>query len=363
MCTVNILSLLLVLLLSEGFISAQEDGAALRRNLKLQGIKINLQQGRIVNGDEAAPNSWPWQISIATAFHPERPDALYHTCGGVLLNSDWVLTAAHCIDTNYSQSVRLGKHNLKMIEEGQLHVQIKNIHVHPRWNTNFADYGFDLALIELNESVPITNTTQPATLPYPEHILSNNPECFATGWGRLSTGGPSPDTLQQVKLPFISYAKCSSNEYWGTTVKPSMVCAGDNLHSVCNGDSGGPLNCKTDRGWEVHGIASFVSSLGCNFYAKPSVFTRVSDYNPWITSITGMQFPTTVSPTTTSKSSPTIRDWSPTTKNWFPTTQNVVPTTKNWVPTTKNSSSPPCSVLMWEYTASILISIALMFCL
>ncbi|CAN0416139.1 unnamed protein product [Lampetra planeri] len=294
MCTVNILSLLLVLLLSEGFISAQEDGAALRRNLKLQGIKINLQQGRIVNGDEAAPNSWPWQISIATAFHPERPDALYHTCGGVLLNSDWVLTAAHCIDTNYSQSVRLGKHNLKMIEEGQLHVQIKNIHVHPRWNTNFADYGFDLALIELNESVPITNTTQPATLPYPEHILSNNPECFATGWGRLSTGGPSPDTLQQVKLPFISYAKCSSNEYWGTTVKPSMVCAGDNLHSVCNGDSGGPLNCKTDRGWEVHGIASFVSSLGCNFYAKPSVFTRVSDYNPWITSITGMQFPTTV---------------------------------------------------------------------
>ncbi|XP_061438032.1 chymotrypsin-like elastase family member 2A [Lethenteron reissneri] len=391
MCTVKILSLLLVLLLSEGFISAQEDGTALRHNLKLQGIKINLQQGRIVNGDEAAPNSWPWQISLATAWHPERPDVLDHTCGGVLLNSDWVLTAAHCIVTNYSQSVRLGKHNLKMIEEGQLHVQIKNTHVHPRWNASFIDYGFDIALIELNESVPITNTTQPATLPYPEHILSNNPECFATGWGSLSTNGPSPDTLQQAKLPFVSYAKCSSSEYWGTRVKPSMICAGDSLHSTCYGDSGGPLNCKTDRGWEVHGLTSFGSSLGCNLDTKPNVFTRVSGYSAWITSITGMQFPTTVSPTTTSTSSPTTSTSSPTTSTSSPTTSKSSPTTstsspttstsspttstsspttsksspttRDWSPTTKNSSSPPCSVLMWEFTASIVISIALMFCL
>ncbi|XP_078476334.1 uncharacterized protein LOC144737490 isoform X3 [Lampetra planeri] len=98
MCTVNIFSLLLVLLLSEGLISAQEDGAVLRRNLKLQGIKINLQQGRIVNGEETARNSWPWQISLATAWFPESPNDIYHTCGGVFLNSNWVLTAAHCIE-------------------------------------------------------------------------------------------------------------------------------------------------------------------------------------------------------------------------------------------------------------------------
>ncbi|XP_061438047.1 chymotrypsin-like elastase family member 2A [Lethenteron reissneri] len=187
MCTVNIFRLLLVLLLSEGLISAQEDGAVLRRNLKLQGIKINLQQGRIVNGEETARNSWPWQISLATAWFPERPNDIYHTCGGVFLNSNWVLTAAHCIDTNYSQSVFLGKHNLQMVEEGQLHVQIKNIRIHPRWNEKFPQYGFDIALIELDESVPITNTIQPATLPYPGHILSNDPECFATGWGKLSS--------------------------------------------------------------------------------------------------------------------------------------------------------------------------------
>lgn len=49
------------------------------------------------------------------------------------------------------------------------------------------------------------------------------------------------------------------------------------------GDSGGPLNCKNSEGvWEVHGIASFVFGLGCNFKKKPTVFTRVSAFNDWI---------------------------------------------------------------------------------
>lgn len=52
---------------------------------------------------------------------------------------------------------------------------------------------------------------------------------------------------------------------------------------VLQGDSGGPLNCKNAQGvWEVHGIASFVSGLGCNYEKKPTVFTRVSAYNDWI---------------------------------------------------------------------------------
>lgn len=52
---------------------------------------------------------------------------------------------------------------------------------------------------------------------------------------------------------------------------------------MLQGDSGGPLNCKNASGiWEVHGIASFVSGLGCNYVKKPTVFTRVSAFNDWI---------------------------------------------------------------------------------
>lgn len=52
------------------------------------------------------------------------------------------------------------------------------------------------------------------------------------------------------------------------------------------GDSGGPLNCQKANGqWEVHGVVSFGSSLGCNYYHKPSVFTRVSNYIDWIQAV------------------------------------------------------------------------------
>ncbi|PNJ27291.1 CELA3A isoform 3, partial [Pongo abelii] len=71
--------------------------------------------------------------------------------------------------------------------------------------------------------------------------------------------------------------------WWGSSVKKTMVCAGGDIRSGCNGDSGGPLNCPTeDGGWQVHGVTSFVSSLGCNTIRKPTVFTRISAFIDWI---------------------------------------------------------------------------------
>lgn len=56
---------------------------------------------------------------------------------------------------------------------------------------------------------------------------------------------------------------------------------------ICSqGDSGGPLNCKgRDGKWFVEGVSSFVSGKGCNTPKKPSVFTRVASFIPWITEV------------------------------------------------------------------------------
>ncbi|XP_063291510.1 proproteinase E-like [Pelobates fuscus] len=99
-------------------------------------------------------------------------------------------------------------------------------------------------------------------------------------------GGDLPDILQQALLPVVDHSTCTQRDWWGSSIKTTMICAGGDIQSGCNGDSGGPLNCQAADGrWEVHGIASFVSSLGCNALKKPTVFTRVSAFNDWINNI------------------------------------------------------------------------------
>merc|ERR1712168_1391449 len=80
---------------------------------------------------------------------------------------------------------------------------------------------------------------------------------------------------------------CSKSDWWGSLVTNNMICAGgDGQLASCNGDSGGPLNCQNpDGSWDVHGVVSFGSSMGCNYPKKPSVFTRVSAYMSWINNV------------------------------------------------------------------------------
>ncbi|XP_071774900.2 chymotrypsin-like elastase family member 2A [Centroberyx gerrardi] len=235
---------------------------------------------RVVNGVEARPHSWPWQISLLS----ESNGFWSHRCGGSLIATNWVMTAAHCINMKLNYLVFVGKHNLEVSEPSAKAILPAKIIVHKQWNPDLLSMGNDIAMIKLSEHVSLTNQVQLACVPAPDTILPHNYPCYITGWGRLYTGGPISATLQQALMPVVDHDTCTQNDWWGVSIRRSMVCAGgDGVVGGCNGDSGGPLNCKNPEGvWEVHGIASFVSGLGCNYAKKPTVFTRVSDFNEWI---------------------------------------------------------------------------------
>ncbi|EDL81023.1 rCG31213, isoform CRA_e [Rattus norvegicus] len=234
---------------------------------------------RVVGGEDAVPNSWPWQVSLQYL----KDDTWRHTCGGSLITTSHVLTAAHCINKDFTYRVGLGKYNLTVEdEEGSVYAEVDTIYVHEKWNRLFL--WNDIAIIKLAEPVELSNTIQVACIPEEGSLLPQDYPCYVTGWGRLWTNGPIAEVLQQGLQPIVSHATCSRLDWWFIKVRKTMVCAGgDGVISACNGDSGGPLNCQAEDGsWQVHGIVSFGSSSGCNVHKKPVVFTRVSAYNDWI---------------------------------------------------------------------------------
>ncbi|KAL4839470.1 hypothetical protein H8958_002214, partial [Nasalis larvatus] len=185
---------------------------------------------RVVGGTEAGKNSWPSQISLQYL----SGGSWYHTCGGTLIRQNWVMTAAHCVDSPMTFRVVAGDHDLSQNDGTEQYVSVQKIVVHPSWDSNNVAAGYDIALLRLAQSVTLNSNVQLGVLPQEGAILANDSPCYITGWGRTKTNGQLAQTLQQAYLPSVDYTICSSSSYWGSTVKNTMVCAGgDGVHSGC----------------------------------------------------------------------------------------------------------------------------------
>jgi len=238
---------------------------------------------RIINGKDARQGDWPWMIAIINSGSPAISSQF---CGGTLIHPSWVLTGAHCTNSETTSSIQvlLGRNTLSRERTGKI-IRVKRIIQHPDFDNHPENPTADIALLELASEVkqPVLRIAD-----YHSNLPQNVKEATVIGWGamqfRHDIASNYADKLQQVTVPIVANDVCNAS-YEGD-VKNTMLCAGfaDGGTDACVGDSGGPLVAKNDTGWQQIGIVSW--GEGCALPSYYGVYTHVPSFQKYITELT-----------------------------------------------------------------------------
>ncbi|XP_068951501.1 serine protease 42-like [Petaurus breviceps papuanus] len=237
---------------------------------------------RIIHGHVASPTKWPWQVSLQVHHQ--------HICGGALIDTQWVLTAAHCVMWKFDYIVKLGDVSYYASKDSTI-ATVKDILIYPSYS-ELITIRNDLALVLLESPVNLTQKIQPICLPSNKFYLKNGTRCWVAGWGRTEENRTTSHSLQLLESDLYILGRDDCNKLlrklmflsiFVSIVDKNMLCA---YHpegkDTCQGDSGGPLACEAGEDtWVQVGIVSW--GFGCGRLNVPGIYTKVSSFSKWIT--------------------------------------------------------------------------------
>ncbi|XP_017154773.1 kallikrein-15-like isoform X2 [Drosophila miranda] len=209
-------------------------------------------------------------------------------CGGTLIHSKFVLTAAHCVILERAVGteepdflVRLGGHNST---DGAIYEVAEKI-PHPDYKEEDGTKN-DIALLKLTKTVVFNDQVKPACLPTTSG--QEHAKMTVSGWGLYSSYEPnkSAPQLRKADVILFKYAECNEEN---EVLQEMKICAGgeNDASDSCQGDSGGPLAIWHPE-WgsclgQVFGIVSEGSF--CDTKSPRTIYTRVFYYLQWIEDI------------------------------------------------------------------------------
>eukprot|EP00092_Neocalanus_flemingeri_P038358 GFUD01041761.1.p1 GENE.GFUD01041761.1~~GFUD01041761.1.p1 ORF type:complete len:414 (-),score=82.69 GFUD01041761.1:50-1291(-) len=249
------------------------------------GIRTSLNF-RITFGETAAEGQFPWVVSL---IYKNRRRVAIPLCGGALVSSQHVITAAHC-DASQSgfslSSVILGQTDISApVQLPGLEVDVDKVVRHPQFRSSPVA-EMDIAIIKLVQPVTFTDMIRPICLFSPDIEELEDPVngLVVAGWGKTERESSSK-LLQFTFLDSVPMKECQAayraSGLFDFDILKSQLCAeGKDETDSCIGDSGGPLMAQVGSTWYLAGVVSF-GTQQCDS-SLPGVYTRVSHFYSWI---------------------------------------------------------------------------------
>ncbi|XP_016994140.2 hypodermin-B [Drosophila takahashii] len=224
-------------------------------------ILFSRSSNGIHNGVDARFDFWNFIVAIRINGYQE--------CGGSVIDSQIVITAAQCVKGIALNKITVRAGSSEPYRGGKV-FKVTAVVVHEKYKAH--ELNDDIALLWLSSSVLSSRVTK---IPLTQIEPAENEYPSNAGWGEKQLESyVLPKKLQNGVTKLRPRSVCVEELLDPTG--PELLCSFYIQNDICPGDYGGPLILAN----KLVGIA--VQGHGCGYTELPSLYTNVFHYLRWI---------------------------------------------------------------------------------